>query len=966
MEFQNVPIVFTEGVDTKTDKYLRTQNDVLKNATVSGKGTPSKRNGYNEIENNIFYQGLATGEAASSINEIFTGRKRAGISTDKGYVHLNPVADRLELPETQNCQLSQVFIDFKADTSQVSGSVLCAGAATASNSTMKAYFANQVLYILSKDGAMIAERATTGIAKLCSVDNRIFFANQVPSVADSIFISEILSNGDTAPIGQLDDVDFTALNTTKFDLSHDGNKTLYLCAFKGSANRIMVKSFHIDTLATQYAEPLFVTGTSKNQVPAVAVDFVANRAVATYIADDSGTFKVYAEIFNLGLTPVLGSQEIDTLAVGAISATAVCTSVSEDGVLLNVCTYNGRTRFSQYDVISNVFIQGLTRMVLLATSKPIKRSRYYYIAMKQLVVDNVDPFIVDHYLIGLDSENGFGLNVSVSTVLAQGIQDAGLTANYLLPSYLDGYGASSLQFGQFYALSFDRTGYGSSLEVSSVGYITGGFSYDGSVLKPIGFYKRPVLVSADTATAGLVPNGSYNYQVVLARVNGEGEIERSAPSEALNVTVGSGPKQVALTINTQFVGYPFKIEVYRKLNTETVYRLAAESAFGSELTLGTVIDNRASLSGQPALYTTRGVLENDPPPALSCLTFHQGRVFGVNALKTSEIWFSKIKEVGIGVQFSEFNTIQLEENQGRVTERVTGVASLDNKLIVFKEKSVFVIFGAGPDNAGLGGEFSRPELVSSEVGCIDPRSICNTSEGVYFKSKKGLYVLTRGLEVVEIGAPVAGFNDQRITSATVMAEKQQVRFGTKESQMLVYDYYYKQWSTFDNVQSVAAVQIDNDYYVAQAGQALIENDAFNDDGDFIQQNLTTGWLKMSGINGFQRVQRLKILGEYKSAHVLKVRVSYDYEEYTWDEYTLPPSGSHNITTKPTIGDYQNAINNGVFEWDIHLKRQKCESIKVQIFDVEDAVQGASFDLTGMTLKVGIKRGLSKTADPKRK
>jgi hypothetical protein len=43
LEFQNVPVLFTEGVDTKTDKYLRTANDVLRNATVSGKGNAFKK-----------------------------------------------------------------------------------------------------------------------------------------------------------------------------------------------------------------------------------------------------------------------------------------------------------------------------------------------------------------------------------------------------------------------------------------------------------------------------------------------------------------------------------------------------------------------------------------------------------------------------------------------------------------------------------------------------------------------------------------------------------------------------------------------------------------------------------------------------------------------------------------------------------------------------------------------------------
>lgn len=961
LQFQNVPVLFTEGVDTKLDKYLKTGNDALENATVSEKGTPSKRHGFDKSSSAVFFQGAVSGDAITEINEMFSSRSRVGVSSDRGMVHANTAAQRFELSEQKSAQISAVALKLSYDASTVSGFERTASAGVAKCSAFSAYVANQVLILVSLDGEVIAERATTGITKVISLDDRIFVASQVPSALDSIFISEVLIDGTFTVVGQLDDVDFTNLTTSKFDMATDGTKTIYLTAFKGTEARIMVKSFHIDTLATSYAEPFYATGTPKKQVPSVAIDATVGRVILTYIADDSGDIKSFAEILNLALSPILANVELDDTGLGGIATpTPVTTSLAIDGTLFNVVSINDILRLITYDYLIGSIVNTKALARLTIGSKPIKRGQYYYMAVRQ-VVGLTDPFTVDHYLIAFDSRASFFLQDSVSLTIAREIQDNDFINQNFLPTSLDGYAVTNNNYGFFYDLSFDRSDYGASLEVAGIGYTAGSFSYDGAQLKPIGFYKRPDIPSHTATIAGNVPDGSYNYQVVLVRQNAQGEIERSAPSDTYNVTVSGGAKLVELTVNTVYQGYDFKIEVYRKLPAETVYRLAGESAFGFPTS---VIDNRASLAGQPALYTTGGILENDPPPPFSSIVFHQGRVFGVSALKYSEIWFSKLKEVGVTVNFSAFNTIQLDENQGRTTERVTALASLDNKLIVFKERSIFVIFGDGPDNAGGGAAFSRPEMISSEVGCVDPRSICNTSKGVFFKSQKGIYLLSRGLDVVELGAPVYGFKDQKITSAVMMKDLQQVRFGTKNSDMLVYDYSYDQWSTFKNLESVAAVQVNSGYFVAQSDGFLIENEGYDDDGAFIQQRLTTGWLKVSGINGFQRAQRLKILGEYKSAHTMKVRVSYDYEEYHWDEYVLSPATGYNITVKPVLADYQNGENNGVFEWELHLRRQKCEAMKVEIFDEEDGVQGASFDLTGMTIRVGLKQGMSKTNDAK--
>lgn len=114
---------------------------------------------------------------------------------------------------------------------------------------------------------------------------------------------------------------------------------------------------------------------------------------------------------------------------------------------------------------------------------------------------------------------------------------------------------------------------------------------------------------------------------------------------------------------------------------------------------------------------------------------------------------------------------------------------MDEKLILFEDNRIFSLTGQGPTPTGDQNDFSEPSLVTSDAGCIDPRSIVLIPIGILFQSNKGIYLLSRSLETKYIGAPVEAFNNQTITSAKLLQDQNQVRLLSSDGTTLVYDYF---------------------------------------------------------------------------------------------------------------------------------------------------------------------------------
>ena len=94
----------------------------------------------------------------------------------------------------------------------------------------------------------------------------------------------------------------------------------------------------------------------------------------------------------------------------------------------------------------------------------------------------------------------------------------------------------------------------------------------------------------------------------------------------------------------------------------------------------------------------------------------------------------------------------------------------------------------------------------------------------------------------------------------------------------MYDYFYQQWGTFSNLQAISAT-LYNGYhtYLNVNGVVYQENPGTYIDGTSpVLMSFTTPWINLAGLQGFQRLYFIYLLGTYFSPYTLQVGIAYNY------------------------------------------------------------------------------------------
>lgn len=468
------------------------------------------------------------------------------------------------------------------------------------------------------------------------------------------------------------------------------------------------------------------------------------------------------------------------------------------------------------------------------------------------------------------------------------------------------------------------------------------------------FNKFPEAPILTVGGAGQLDAGTYQVAVVYEWSDKLGQVHRSTPSIPTSITI-PGPNQAIVvqmdnTVNTT-KQTPISMGVYRTIDNGTVFYRENNTNFLSRIansgssvtTVGNVSD--ADIQSHEILYTDGGILPNDPAPSCTFQWQFKNRTMLGGLDDGNQVAYSKIQVKGEPVKFNANFFINVNAAGGDTTAG----GQMDDKCILFKKSKIFYFFGDGPTDAGAGGSFSIPQEVPSPVGCAYPKSVVSTPFGLMFKSEKGIYLLDRNLGTKYIGADVEAFNSANVTSAVHIQTKNQVRFSLDSGIVLMYDYYVNQWSTFTNIAAVGATLSNGVYsYVNSDGTLHEESNGFLDDTSAIIMKIGLPWIKMAGLQGFQRAKQLMLLGDYKSSHTLSVQIAFDYEDAFTEPHLWVPDSNLNQDGE-----------DGVDQFRIFLDRQKCESLRVLIFDNFPGSAGEGYSLSELALLIGVKKGLNK-------
>lgn len=790
------------------------------------------------------------------------------------------------------------------------------------------------------------------------------------------------SNGNGATQGPID----ISSQVDSINAGYDGivaNNQLYL-AWDGSDGGDAVRISFLRTTLTQ--GPTTVIVGAKGDRISLAADTSTTTPIiyVTYWSDTS----------NDGFTASFSASLVADLAPVQVITSKdvnVLTTIVVDSVLQ--IYYEVEADYA-YAAIPNNSIECITCTDTGTVSSPVIFARGVGLAAKAFTMDSVVYLVMvyqselqpTYFITTTDGtvicklaySNGAGY-MTTQVLPSVTVQDDIAYFSYLIKSLLqsvnrnqnsDTHSNIYTQTGVNLAIVDIRGNEQLNVEISGSLHFTGGYVWQYDGVKPIehNFHLFPDNIEVTTAgTGGDITAQDYFYIVTYEWTDAAGMLHRSTTSIPYSITTTGATS--ANTLNIPMLRLTAKddvrIVIYRWSTAQQAF-YQVTSVQSPELNdpstdYLTYVDTLADedIIGNNLLYITGGVVENVAAPAASGVAMYRGRVFVINAENRNQLIYSKQVLQGTPVEFSDLFSIYVAPTLGAQgsTGEMVAVSSMDDKLIIFKRGAIYYITGNGPLDTGIENDFSEPIFITATAGCIEPRSVVLTPQGIMFKSDKGIWLLGRDLNTTYIGAGVDDYNSQTIVSALCIPETNEVRFNLENGAVLMYDYYYGQWGTFTGIPAISACLQNNLHtFINRFGQVYQEQAGTYLDGTRpVLLSLSTSWIKLTDLQGFQRVYFMYLLGEYLSPHALQVQVAYDYNESVVQSALAQP-----LNTTETWGGSQ-SWGSGDAPWGggdlteqfrVFFDKQKCQAIRITINEVSQTPNGAGLTLSGLNFVVG--------------
>ncbi len=487
-------------------------------------------------------------------------------------------------------------------------------------------------------------------------------------------------------------------------------------------------------------------------------------------------------------------------------------------------------------------------------------------------------------------------------------------------------------------------------------HISGGVHsmWDGRRLNEVGFIDNPLLNVSQSGTAGAIAAGIYNFIAVYRHVNSKAAGAFSRVSSISTLTNAGSFKNAVSVLPCFFTnrvdaagaaiassGGSVIVDLYRTTSGGTTYYLCASSQngtpLGSLLTQSlllqstgrfTVADNLtdAQLASQPQLYRQPGTpntsLDRYPPPSGNIACQHADRVFCVDPYG-SRVYYSSFFVDGETQWFNPAFSMFVHGGSGPIT----AIASLDGRLVVFKKDAIFVIDGDGPAESGpSGNEFGPPRRIATEYGCVDARSLIVTTEGIAYRSPRGIELLTRSLQVKWVGDRVQNTcNAYPYTCGVALDTFGRVRWlfaatdpgvgnVSSSGRELVWDIPADCWTVCLHTPSDAVygnsmqdiVRADVHGYGEAVFLAdpllgiVVSDSAVGVDGSaYIPTVMETSWIR-TGQQARQRITDAYFLAKKIGNHAIKISCAYDYNDSYTESVTWEPGVINTLTIEELV------------------------------------------------------------------
>lgn len=183
-----------------------------------------------------------------------------------------------------------------------------------------------------------------------------------------------------------------------------------------------------------------------------------------------------------------------------------------------------------------------------------------------------------------------------------------------------------------------------------------------------------------------------------------------------------------------------RIQIYRTLNNGTIYYLIGEITNGIDTSFVDGFDDSTAETSE-TLYTTGGVVENDPPPP--CRSIHIRNDIGYygNVVEADGTNRFRLRQSVPGDIDSVPESFYVD-----VDDEIVQVSSTKNNVIILCTKNAYRVDGFF-DELGRGG--MTVERIGDTTGCISNQCAVQALDGVIWLGKDAVYY-TDGFKVIKL------------------------------------------------------------------------------------------------------------------------------------------------------------------------------------------------------------------------
>lgn len=514
-----------------------------------------------------------------------------------------------------------------------------------------------------------------------------------------------------------------------------------------------------------------------------------------------------------------------------------------------------------------------------------------------------------------------------------------------------------------------------AVEFGGALYITGGMltQWTAGGLTENGILRPVIRTTTPANSTGSVGAGDYQYRAIVTWTDESGRLHRSVVSDAVDETVTAPEDTVTVTVHVpktlrrdpNLVADP-TVELYRTEAGpgELFYLVASAKAEADdaidlvdELVDANIIDNKR-LYTEGEFGAISGALDVTPPNPSAFAAVMRDRIVVAGVGPDYQVSQTALPEEPVAFTQPGVSGPVALAYQDSVEGRITGVATLDDTIVLGTATKLYVAGGEGPNLAGVG-EFQSPARLPTDVGFYDARSIIEDADGLWFLGDADkLYTLPRGQ-----GAPVfAGEQVQDRFAAAVVGAGRDVEDGVTawavaDATLVLRHSPAGQWAT-DSLPftPVAFISHQGRFYAADsAGDVWEQSASAYGDGasgaTSVALRAVTGDVQVFGQAGWGRLACVEVLGEFQAAAALLAEISYDMG-LTWT--TL---GTHTVTGLSAGQGFQR-------QW--HPARQRGGKFRVRVTMTPSVSTTEGCRLTGCTVYFDQRSGQTRLDSAKRR